>query len=72
MVEFNYDDKAETLSLLGEPEKAKPVLCPDDQTEMNYHAPTDQWQCPVCGKTNGGNPQAEPDEQTDPLQRDPS
>lgn len=34
-------------------------ICPKDQSEMNYHAPTDQWQCPVCLETNGGKPQSE-------------
>lgn len=69
---YTIDRDAEKLDLLGEP-KAEPkaVICPKDQAEMNYHAPTDQWQCPVCLETNGGKPQSESTDNGDSKEPDP-
>lgn len=41
MTEFTIDSNAPTTKF----------VCPNEGAEMNYHAPTDQWQCPVCGET---------------------
>jgi ribosomal protein L37AE/L43A len=74
MSKYTYDKDAQTISLIPDDptyvKDAKTFVCPNDGTEMNYHAPTDQWQCPQCGgteKQDGGKPQTEVsvDEQSD-------
>lgn len=74
MADYTIDRDAPKLDLLGEKHSdPKPVLCKFDDVEMNYHLPTDQWQCPQCGATsNGGKPQSESTDNGDSKEPHPS